>query len=404
VLKILTVHNRYQFSGGEDTVLEAECRLLEERGHELTLLLESNDHIGGKLSSGIAAVSSIYSPSWGRRVRETIRRVRPDVMHVHNFFPLISPAVYYAARAEGVPVVQTLHNYRLICPSGLLFRQDKPCESCLGKGLAWPGVVHGCYRGSRLASAAVATMSAVHRTIGTWDKMVDVYVALTEFAREKFIVGGLPAEKIVIKPNFVDESTGPRAARTCDEAQEGEYALYVGRISAEKGVGVMLQAWRELQERRGCRIRLEIVGDGPPFDELKREYQDLECIEWLGKRAPSEVFRLMTGARALVFPSVWYEGMPLTPIEAFAVGTPVIASNLGAMSTMVEHGRTGLHFEAGNADDLASKVIWAWSHAELWQEMRQAARFEYEARYTAERNYAMLMDIYERAVASRCAR
>lgn len=391
-MNVLIVHNRYRIAGGEDTVVEAERGLLEARGHDVTIVCESNENIGGVASAGSAAVSAVYSRAWERRAVEVIQRARPDVLHVHNFFPLISPSVYFAARKKGVPIVQTLHNYRLMCPNGLFFTRNKPCERCLGKVFAWPGVLDGCYRGSRLASATVAAMTATHRALGTWQTKVDIYIVLTELARQKFIVGGLPAEKTTVKPNFVfDPGVGTGG---------GGYALYVGRVSEEKGVRVMLDAWRTMRSRiqsGSSPIPLKIVGDGPLAEELKREYTGLAEVEWLGSRPRIDVYKLMANARTLIFPSVWSEGMPLTLIESFASGTPVVASNLGAMSTMVEHGRTGLHFEAGSSEGLASGVEWVWANEREWAEMRRGAREEYEVNYTPERNYEILMAIYEQA-------
>lgn len=391
-MQILTVHNRYQICGGEDQSRESEDAVLRSRGHVVAEYCRENDAIPKLFARQMAyGLRAIWSNSDYCALRRVLRERRPDICDIHNFFPLISPAVYYAARAEGVPVVQTLHNYRLLCPNGLFFREHKPCERCLGKPFAWPGVIGGCYRESWPASAAVATMVGIHRGMGTWDKMVDVYVALTEFARQKFIAGGLPAEKIVVKPNFVvDPGVG---------AGEGDYALYVGRISAEKGVRVMLEAWRKVSS-----IALKIVGDGPLAEGLKSEYEGLAGVEWLGLRPLSEVYRLLAGARMLVFPSECYEGLPRTPIEAFAVGTPVVASNLGAMSTVLKHRSTGLHFNAGSVDDLAAKLDWAWSHELEWAAMRRAARAEYELKYTAERNYEMMINIYERALRSAAVR
>lgn len=358
--------------------------MLRARGHQVTALVENNDSIGSGWSSVRAAASSVYSRPWRRRISAAIVRERPDVLHVHNFFPRISPSVYYAARENGVPVVQTLHNFRLLCPNGLLLRGDRPCIACLGKPLAWRGVLHGCYRGSRSGSAAVAAMLATHRVAGTWDTMVDTYVALTEFGRQTFIAGGYPAERIVVKPNFVrDPGIGDG---------KGKYALFVGRISMEKGVRTLLEAWQRL-----AYPPLKIAGDGPLRFALQREFRHLANVEWLGGRPAVEVARLMGDACALIIPSLYYEGMPLTLLESFAAGTPVIASDLGAMASMVEHGRNGLLFERGKADDLAAKVEWMWTHDSEWAAMRRAAREEFEEKYTEESNYPLLMATYELA-------
>jgi glycosyltransferase involved in cell wall biosynthesis len=393
-LKILVVHNAYQQRGGEDVVVGAEVRLLEANGHAVVRYERHNDELQGRGAlSGIgAAVETIWSSRSFREMAALIGKERPDVAHFHNTFPLISPSAYYACAQAGVPVVQTLHNYRLLCPAAKFLRDNKVCEACLGRNVAWPGVVHGCYRGSRPATAAAAAMLAVHRGMGSWQTKVDIYIALSEFGRRKFIEGGLPADRIVVKPNFV---AGDLAART----QPGGYVLFVGRLSEEKGPQLLLSAWRGMQ----AKIPIRIAGDGPLLEKLSREIGDssLVHIELVGHRPPDEVRALMQGARFLVFPSMWYEGFPMTVVEAFAGGLPVVASRLGSMAEIVQDGVTGLHFEPGNAADLAAKVERAWNHPEELACMGRAARTEYEAKYQPSTNYEMLMDIYRGAMARR---
>jgi len=342
------------------------------------------------INPGRAAVEAVWSGESCRRIKRLIREARPEVAHFHNTFLRISPAAYYACKEEGVPVVQTLHNYRLICPGALIMRDGKVCEDCVGKGLPWTGVVHGCWRGSRVQTAVVAAMLSIHRWVRTWQKKVNLYIALTKFSRSKFIEGGLPPEKIVVKPNFVDPDPGVRE-------DQGGYVLFVGRLSPEKGIQTMLKAGSKLK-----RIALKILGNGPLMDEIQRTVcnNGLDMLEILGQRPRREVFEFMKGARLIVFPSEWYEGFPVTIAEAFACGVPVIASRLGAMAEIIEDKRTGLHFDPGNPEDLAAKVEWAWNHPKEMQEMGYQARKEYEAKYTAERNYKLLMEIYEKAIHS----
>jgi glycosyltransferase involved in cell wall biosynthesis len=303
---------------------------------------------------------------------------------------LISPAAYYAARAEGVPVVQTLHNYRLLCLGSYFFREGRVCEDCLGKSVPWPGVFHGCYRQNRIGSGVVASMLTTHQALKTWRRMVDVYIALTDFSKAKFIEGGLPAENIVVKPNFVHPDPGIGNG-------DGGYALYVGRLSTEKGLDTMIAAWKEL----GTLIPLKIVGEGALADRVAHAADHNPAIEYLGAKSSSEVMELIKRASCLIFPSRWYEGLPLTIIESFAAGTPVIASALGSMSSLVEHGKTGLQFRAGDVVDLIRQVKWAVSHPEELAAMRQAARAEFEAKYTADQNYRSLMKIYGLALERR---
>jgi glycosyltransferase involved in cell wall biosynthesis len=341
-MKILAVHNRYQRPGGEDQVFAEETALLESRGNHVLRCEVHNDRVEhtGRLT---LAKDTVWNTSAYRELGDLIRRERPDVVHFHNTLPLISPAGYYAARAEGVPVVQTLHNYRLLCPVALFFRDGHVCEDCMGKAVPWPGVVHGCYRGSRAASGLVATMLTVHRALRTWTETIDVYVALTGFARDKFVEGGLPAGKIRVKPNFVAPDPGRGEGG-------GGYALFVGRLAPEKGTGTMLAAWDRLESG----IPLKIVGDGPLKDEVARAAATRPNVEWLGHRPVAQVHALMKKTDMLVFPSEWYETFGRVAAEAFAAGTPVLAADIGAVAELVEHGRTGLKFRPGDPDDLAT--------------------------------------------------
>jgi glycosyltransferase involved in cell wall biosynthesis len=363
-----------------------ETALLESRNHRVLRYEVHNDQVK-QVNRLTLAKDTVWNPSAYRELGALIRRERPDVVHFHNTLPLVSPAGYYAARAEGVPVIQTLHNYRLLCPVALFFRDGGVCEDCMGKAVPWPGVVHRCYRGSLAASGVIATMLTIHRALRTWTEMVDVYVALTEFARNKFIEGGLPAGKIVVKPNFVAPDPGRGQGG-------GGYALFVGRLAAEKGTGTMLAAW----DRLGTRIPLKIVGDGPLRDRVVEAAARQSNVEWLGHRPVEEVHALMGKADMLVFPSEWYETFGRVAVEAFAAGTPVIAANIGAVAELVEHGRTGLEFRPGDPEDLVTQVEWAMSHPAELRRMRDEVRAEFEAKYTAERNYRALMEIYEAAL------
>jgi glycosyltransferase involved in cell wall biosynthesis len=387
-VKFLLCHNYYQQPGGEDQSFAAEARLLETNGHDVVRLTLHNDTIGsmGRLN---VVRQTLWNSQVYTRVRQLIRQERPHLMHCTNTFPLLSPAVYYAARAEGVPVVQSLRNYRLLCPNALFLRDGQVCEDCLGKTVPWPGVMHGCYRGSRAASAVVATLTAGHRFLGTWTRAVDLYFTLTEFARRKFVEGGLDAERIAVKPNFIDPDPGSGSGR-------GGYAVFVGRLSPEKGIDTLLEAWTHISER----INLKIVGDGPLAEQVQAANRLDPRIEWLGRRTPDEVLALIGEAACLVMPSIWYETFGRTIIEAFARGTPVVASRIGALAELVDEGRTGLLFRPGDAGDLASAVQRLGADPERLAKMRAEARREYETKYTAEINYRLLLAIYQRAGAN----
>lgn len=383
-MRILNVHCRYQIRGGEDECHEAEVSLLREMGHLVDVYEENNERVAA-LGNLRMAVKTVWSQEAYQTASCQLAKHSYDIVHVHNFFPLISPAIYHAARAKGVPVVQTLHNYRLLCPNALFFREGRVCEDCLGKPVPFPGVLHGCYRESRTATGVVGAMLAAHRAMHTWTEMVDVYIALTEFARQKFIQGGLPPEKIMVKPNFVHPDPGIGQG-------DGGYVLFVGRLSVEKGLDTLLAAWELL----GTRLPLKIVGDGPLAGQVAEAAKRLPQVEWLGRRPMSEVHKLIGKALVLIFPSKWYETFGRVAVEAFAKGTPVIAASIGAIAELVDPDRTGLHFCPGDSEDLAAKVEWVLSHPVQFAQMRQEARTEFEAKYSAQKNYQRLMEIYDR--------
>jgi len=380
-MRILMVHNRYQIRGGEEECYEAEVSLLREGGHQVDTYEDNNDRVStlGKFRSGI---ETVWSPKNYQAIKSSLSEKSYDIVHIHNFFPLISPAIYYAAKSQRVPVVQTLHNYRLLCPNAKFFRDNRVCEDCLNQAIPWSGILHGCYRDNMAATGSVVVMLAIHRALRTWATMVDRYIVLTEFTREKFIQGGIPAKKLIIKPNFVPD---PGVGKG-----NGGYALYAGRLSPEKGIDLLLSAWKQL----GNKIPLKIVGDGPLANQVAEAIKTIPGVEWLGRKHLEEVYTLLKEATFLAFPSQWYEGLPRIVIESFAMGTPVISANLGSMSSLVKPYLTGLHFQSGNREDLVTKVQWVLANSEKLPEMRQAARSEFESHYTAQENYRQLIAIY----------
>ena len=391
-MRILFVHNRYQQAGGEDSVVQAEIELLRSRGHQVTLFEENNDGIVGLINAASTAVESVYSFPAARAVGHRIDSFRPDIVHVHNFFPRISPSVHYACSDKKVPVVQTLHNYRLLCPSATFMRNGAVCEDCLGKAIPLPAVKNSCYHSSKLATAAVANMLAIHRGLHTWSRKVSRFIALTDFARNKFIAGGLPGDRIVIKPNFVNLDNGVGAGA-------GGYALFVGRLSEEKGIATLLEAWKRIHGH----VRLKIAGDGPLAPLVRAAVSTTPGVEWLGACTRGEVSRLMADAAFLVFPSIWYETFGMSIIEGLSAGLPVLASRLGAMAELISDGQTGRLFAAGSSDDLAAAIDWALANPEALKSMRLKARREFEEKYTAESNYVQLIEIYQDAMEAEVA-
>jgi glycosyltransferase involved in cell wall biosynthesis len=387
-VKVLLLHNRYQIAGGEDGVVAAEQQLLRDRGHPVAVLEVSNDAIQGGWQQLQAARNAIYSFQSKQKVRALIQEFRPDVVHVHNFFPLLSPSVYDACEQEGVAVVQTLHNYRLGCPKAMFFRDSQICEACLGQPLPWPSIRYGCYRESRAQTAVVATMLAWHRWQQTWWKRVSAFITLTEFQKQKLVQAGLPPQRMYVKPNFLFP---PPPFST---EKDPTFLLFVGRLSQEKGVSVLIEAYR----RQPDLPPLKIVGDGPLHHHLQEQVRQAHLtqqISFLGRQGKTEILQLMHQALALVFPSIWYEGFPLTIAEALACGLPVIAPQLGSMAEIIADGCTGLHFLPQDSLDLASKIRWLTEHPQERRGMAQSARQVYQQRYTPEVNYAHLISIYQ---------
>jgi glycosyltransferase involved in cell wall biosynthesis len=390
-MKILVAHNCYRHRGGEDAAREAEVHLLREAGHQVVEFFRTNDEIRNysllqKVNLGWRAV---WSANSHHHLLAFLRKEVPDVAHFHNTFPLVSPAAYYACAEAGVPVVQTLHNYRLLCPGANFLRDGRVCEECLGRSIAWPGIWHGCYQDSRPATAAVAVMLATHHGLRTWQRKVGVYIALTEFARRKHIKGGIPAERIVVKPNALGHDPKPRSGT-------GNHALYIGRLSEEKGVLLLLDAWSRLRTR----IPLILIGDGPLGDKVEQEIARLKLtdVSLLGPLPHDRTMQLLHDARFLVFPSTCFEAFPMTILEAFACGVPVIASGHGAPAEIISDGRTGLHFAAGQSGQLAARTEWAWKHPKELEVMGCAARVEFEKKYQASANLENLIHVYERAM------
>jgi glycosyltransferase involved in cell wall biosynthesis len=378
-MRILIAHNAYQLRGGEDSVVAAEIELLRAHGNEVILYRRDNSDIN-EMSKPALALNTFWSKRTVNDLEKLIAEFAPDVIHAHNTWPLISPSLYWAAERSGLPVVQTLHNFRLMCLSGVLLRDGKVCEDCMGH-LPWRGVVRKCYRGSTAQSAIMAAMTALHRSIGSYRKKVTRYIALNEFCREKFIEGGIPAGRIVVKPNFVDFPEPETFARTG--------LLFVGRLSVEKGIKTLAQAMGYPDVPN-----LSVAGEGPEMHLL----EGVAEITRLGSLAADAVQREMCRASALVLPSIWYENFPRTLVEAFACGLPVIASRIGALAELVRDGETGLLFEPGNAQDLAAKMIWAKSHPEEMERMGSNARKQYESEFSAEVNYRLLMKIYDESI------
>jgi glycosyltransferase involved in cell wall biosynthesis len=396
-MNILMVHNRYRFRGGEDVSIEAETAMLRRNGHNVVSFTRDNrdipdlDALGwGRVGPSLRlGAQAVWSRSVHREVKALLRQRSFDVVHVQNSFPQISPSVLYAARSAGVAVVQSLRNYRLVCATGTFYRDHAVCELCMGRAVGTPAMRHACYQDDRIATGAVVTLQSIHRMAGSWDRSVSVYIALSRFAAGKHIEGGVPADRIVVKPNFVADDPGPGSG-------DRSGFLYVGRLSDEKGIDTMIKAWESIS------APLTIIGDGPLADWVEQRAAQNPWIEYLGHRSNAAAVEALGSARAALVPSQWYEPFGRGVIEAYARATPVIAARIGALGELVDEGRTGILFEPGSAADLVRAVerILGDSDPSI---MSRAARSEFEANYTAAENYPQLMAIYDRAIRARPA-
>jgi glycosyltransferase involved in cell wall biosynthesis len=342
------------------------------------------------MNKAVVALQTIWSGSSYHRLKQFIDDKKPDLVHFHNTFPLISPAAYYACQDLGIPVIQTLDNQRLMCPAATFYRDGKLCLECLGKTPPWPGILHACYHNSHLHTAVVASMLSFHRLIRTWQTKVDVFLCSTHFYRDLFVEAGFPADKLEVMPHFV-WNQAPLDSRF----GSGDYALFVGRLDPEKGIQTLLEAWRHLD------FPLKIRGSGPLGESLQKFVSDhkLDNIEFVGRLEEGELSALMSNARFLIMPSEgYYETFGMVIIESYARGVPVIASNIGVAPELVFDGRTGLLFEAGSALDLSRKASWLWEHPAEASNMGRNGFALYEERFTPERCYEKLVEVYERLI------
>ncbi|MGB0524929.1 MAG: glycosyltransferase family 4 protein [Flammeovirgaceae bacterium] len=386
MMKILFIHNYYKKAGGEDQVVENEMALLREQGHQVALLSFHNE----ALKQGIGEIRNFFFNTTAyQSVIQSIRKFQPDVIHVHNFFYQASPAVFYAAQSAAVPVVQTLHNYRLICANALLMRDAKPCELCIKQVFNWYGVKYKCFQGSAIKTALLSSMIAWHHEQKTWVSRVNRFIALTDFAKQKFISSalGIPAHKITVKANSViDLGVLPPAKRE-------NFLLFVGRLSTEKGIEVLLDALVLIQ------LPVRIIGNGPLAQRVVERVQQLDHVQYLGEQSHHEVLAQLGKSRGVLFPSVCYEGLPTVILEAFSVGTPVIASAIDNINQIVLNQVNGLTFETGNAQALAKQAN-LLVEEQRWAKLAEKARWSFEQAYTPEMNYQQLIEIYQEVIQS----
>jgi glycosyltransferase involved in cell wall biosynthesis len=391
-MRVAIFHNRYRHRGGEDSVVDFEVEALRKAGHTVrAFLVDNRDEIGPSVSGVVGALRAGLNARWNERMADRVRSFLDegdvDVAHVHNFFPLLTPSVHAAIGERGVAVVQTLHNYRLLCANGMFLRNDRPCEDCVTRG-PWNSLRYGCYRGSRLQTAVWADQTAYHRRLGTWQERVDLFTSPSAFARAKLLAAGLPSDRVVVKANAVDDpgvATGP-----------GRGGVYVGRLSREKGVHLLLEAWRRLDGQP-----LTIVGSGPEEAALRQAAADIPAVRFLGRVDRERVFGALREAAFSIVPSLWYENFPVAVAESLACGRAVVAASPTALDEFVDHGRNGLRFELGSVDGLAQACGELLGDPARTAEMGLEARGDYEDRLTPEAGVAALIDVYTQARALR---
>ena len=381
-MKILVAHNRYHYRGGEDTVVDAEVNLLRRHGHEVLIYSRDNRELKSMCRSE-AALSVLWSRQTVCDIRSIQKEFQPDLIHAHNTFPLISPSLYAVAHALHIPVVQTLHNFRLLCPQAMLLRDGASCEACVGHW-PWRALVHRCYRNSLTQTAMTTAMIATHRLRGTWVREVSRYIVLNQLCRDKFVQGGLPFDRMRIKPNFVESQGKPDWA-------DRSGGLFIGRLSPEKGLHTLAQAMRQLSS-----IQIDVFGNGP----LQSLVESTPGLHYRGFQDAATLQQRLRRAAYLVMPSTGVESFGLVAIEAFACGTPVIASRHGGLMEIVVQGKTGLLVPPGDAGELARAIAYAEAHPDHMLAMGQAAYETYLRCYTPETNYVLLMRIYREALAS----
>ncbi|HYF31100.1 MAG TPA: glycosyltransferase family 4 protein [Chitinophagaceae bacterium] len=389
-MKILFIHNRYRQHGGEDVAVELETSLLQQKGHEVQTIIFNNEEPSGVLNKLRFGRNAIYNKTSARLVKKTIETFRPDIVHVHNWFFAASPSVLFAASKTGVPVIMTIHNYRLVCSNALLLRNNLPCELCVQQTFPLHGIRYKCYRQSASQSALVTAITGTHKVLRTWQKKVNTYILLTAFAKSRLQGSSFRADpaKLLIKPNFIpDPGQGVQPREN--------FFLFAGRLSTEKGVHVLLNAFQQL-----AASRLIIVGEGPERDILHNSYANAANITFEGKLDRTELMELMKRCKAVIFPSLWYEGLPFTILEAYATGTPVIASRLGSMIELISDGYNGFHFSPGDVGELKHCIQTIEKAGPGIERLYTNARQTYLDHYHPDIHYQSIIPIYETTIAN----
>ena len=393
-MKIVLIHNRYRSvaPSGENRVVDQEGQALCERGHEVIRFERNSDDIEQWPAAKRASVPArvVWSPETRRALTAALREHKPDVVHVHNTFPLLSAAVLYACRDLSVPVVATIHNYKLACASGDFFRQGAVCHDC-DHGLPWPALRHGCYRRSRAATAPVALAISAHRQ--AWKSLVSAYIFISASQRDLLSGLGLPDERVFVRHNLIPH-------RGVQEAVRENTVVYAGRLDEAKGLRLLMAGWDQYVGKPGDReLRLVIVGAGPLETEVAAWAATRPAVSMVGQAKPQRCAELMSGARAVLLPSVWQETFGLVAIEAMALGVPPIAAEHGSFPELITPGVDGALFRPGDPAALASALADVEENPERYESYGKHARLTYEQRFDPDRSIDRLMEIYEYAIA-----
>lgn len=385
-------HNFYssRMPSGENRVFIAEKAMLKKNGVEVITLTKDSDDIykSGRLGVLSAALQTPWNWSAAAEARELQRKENPQILHVHNTFPLISPSIFHAVRHPAARIM-TLHNFRMVCPAAIPMRDGSICTECIRKKSALPSVLHGCYRGSRIATLPLAIMSQLHRHIGTWNSHIDALITLSDFQREIMIQAGFPESKIHVKPNF--SSITPK---NTPWQERGNYAVFIGRLGEEKGVHSLLKAWK-LWGNSAPELR--IIGDGELNDFLRKQAEGLP-VKFLGQISPEDVMTQISQSKLQILPSEWFETFGLAVIEAFAHATPAAVSRIGALPSIVQDDHNGLIFEPGNPISIMNTIRDAWHSPGKLERLGKAAQADFKEKYTEQQNFSLMMRIYNTAL------
>jgi glycosyltransferase involved in cell wall biosynthesis len=382
-MKILMLHNAYKIRGGEDISTKNEFEMLKEAGHDVELVIFDNSDINGFFKTIKTAAQSIWNHKIYKWIRKEIRDKKYDIVHIQNNFPLISPSVYLACNKENVPVIQSIRNYRLICPSANLYRNGSLCTDCVNKKIKYPAIIHKCYKDSYLASAAVSLTFSIHAILGTWNKQVTKFITVSSFVKDKLVIGGVDSSKIVVKPNFLSPINSDFRIKVL----ERKYILYVGRISNDKGIGFL----DRFLEKYDLGVDILAIGEGEHSSYSNR-------INFLGKKSLVEIYSYMQQAECVLIPGEWPEPFGRVAVEAMANSTPIIASRTGGLTELVFDGINGFTFDSGNMEQLHSLIIKILAEGELSEGLGLNGLNIFNDKYGSQKNYQVLMNTYLEAI------